>query len=286
MQPIGTRPLLPGTLKNLFYPPEKHEYTYFQLPFDPTNPIVRAACAADAAMLGYARFGERRMTDVELETCLAKGHLELKALIGDWNSSGTQAYFAANRQVAYFSFRGTEKDDQIDQLDDADLVFSFEPPVPCQVHRGFQRALDRVWNYVQQLVANYRTANPNAEICFTGHSLGAALATLAFSRLRDTNLSLITFGCPRVGNAAFRDRVLSNVNQAGIQRFVNESDAVTHVPLAVDNFYCHVPDNCLRFDSHGVLSEEPDTDLVFPNLIDHSPARYCIRLLNLCALGS
>jgi hypothetical protein len=281
IHPIGTRPLLPGTLKNLFYPPEKNEYTYFQLPFDAGNSLVRAAWAADAAMLGYARFGETPMTDVELETCLANGGLELKALIGDWTAPGTQAFFATNKELAILSFRGTEKDDPIDQIDDADLVLVSEPPGPCLVHQGFQRALDRVWNYVHQLVTTYRAENPDAEICFTGHSLGGALATLAFSRIKDTNLSLITIGCPRVGNRTFRDRVLANVNQAGIQRFRNENDAVTHIPPASD-FYCHVPDTCLRFDANGVLSEQPDTDLVIPNVIDHSPARYCIRLLNLC----
>jgi triacylglycerol lipase len=281
VHPIGRRPLLPGTPNNLFYPPERNEYNYFELPFDAGNSLVRASWAADAAMLAYARFGETRMTGAELETCLASGGLQLRALIGDWNANGTQGFFAANNDIALLSFRGTEKDDPIDQIDDADLVLVPEPPAFCFVHQGFKRALDRVWAQVHPLVAAYRQTNPNAEICFTGHSLGAALATIAFSRVRDNNLSLITIGSPRVGNAAFRDRVLGNMNRAGIQRFMNENDAVTHIPLAAELFYCHVPSTCLRFDAAGVLSETPDTDLVVPNLIDHSPARYCVRLLNL-----
>ena len=59
--------------------------------------------------------------------------------------------------------------------------------------------------------------HPHAEICFTGHSLGAALAVLAFSRFADPDISLYTFGCPRIGDAAFRDRVLSNTGK-GIYR--------------------------------------------------------------------
>ena len=39
----------------------------------------------------------------------------------------------------------------------------------------------------------------------TGHSLGGALAVLCALDLQDIygNINLYTFGCPRVGNAAF-----------------------------------------------------------------------------------
>ena len=63
--PLRHTPLLPGTLQNLFYPPQ--QYIYFaraaELPFTTGDTIRKAAWAADAAMLAYARYGERRMTD-------------------------------------------------------------------------------------------------------------------------------------------------------------------------------------------------------------------------------
>ena len=302
MDPIGKRPLLPGTLKNLYYPPDKGEYKYFEAAaafhFDGENTLVRAAWAADAAMLAYARYGLTPMTRDDVAECLSNGGLKLNALLGNWDGHGTQGFFASNERFAFLSFRGTEKGDPIDQLDDADLVLVSEGP--CLVHQGFKRALDRVWNDVQSCIATYRASYPNAEICLTGHSLGAALATLAFSRLTDPNLSLITVGCPRVGNDAFRDRVLANANAARIQRIVNLNDPVAHIPLE-SKLYRHAPDQCLRFDGDGVLSEcrsgylgdfralgttiwglpEVFSGNAPDGLVDHSPARYCIRLWNL-----
>ena len=59
--PFRTTSSLPGTLKNLFYPPEQGEYTYFarakQSPFVGGSAVVKAAWAADASMLSYARYG-------------------------------------------------------------------------------------------------------------------------------------------------------------------------------------------------------------------------------------
>jgi Lipase (class 3) len=271
------------------------------------------------------------MTLAEFSACLSPASLNLEALIGNWNGQGTQAYFATNDDFAILAFRGTEKDDPTDQLDDADLFLVPEPdhrrvplqaapalwhlsrveqwlsPDACLVHRGFQRALDRVWDQVHQLVTAYRTNHPAAEICLTGHSLGAALATLAFSRLADPAISLITIGCPRVGNGAFRNRVLENECAPGIHRFVNLNDPVAHIPLE-SLLYRQAPDNCLRFDTQGVLSDDSGSfqgdvsalrvaiaglpaslsaGLATVNapdgLVDHSPARYCIRLWNACA---
>jgi triacylglycerol lipase len=343
--PTCNTPLLPGSLKNLFFPPEKNEYTYFARaathPFNDIgsglklsrdregavqNSIVKAAWAADAAMLAYARYGPQRMSAADLATNLARGGLTFENEIGDWNAPGTQGYFAANDQFAFISFRGTEPDDPFDQFDDAELSLMVEPDfrpapenpapalgplslvehlfaTPCFVHRGFQRALNRVWPQVHSIVTNYRNAHPQAEICFTGHSLGAALAVLAFSRFPAANNSLITFGCPRAGDKAFGDRVLSQTGK-GIVRYVNLNDSVTHVPL--EGFlYRHAPQECLRFDANGNLDGDDgsfkgdaaalavavkglhwdlSTDLskvpAPDGLVDHSPARYCIRLWN------
>ncbi len=234
--------------------------------------------------------------------------------IGDWNAHGTQAYFAANDQFAILAFRGTEADDPVDVVDDADLVLVPEPDhrdgaprfvlgIPALVHHGFKRALDRVWDDVRACVTNYRQSHPQAEICFTGHSLGAALAELAFSRFTDGNISLYTYGCPRVGDQPFCNRVLADARRK-MTRFVNLNDSVAHVPLE-SALYRHAPQNCVRIDENGNLGEDDGSfredvaalatvfsmfsvnlslDLAkipaAPGLVDHSPARYCIRLWN------
>lgn len=330
--PLRHTPLLPGTLQNLFYPPRENEYVYFkragEVPFQKANQNGKAAWAADAAMLAYARYGARPMTPAELDDNFRRAGLTYETIGGtpaNWNAPGTQAIFASCADFALCTFRGTEKDDPADVKSDADILLVHEPdyrsvsqdPEPplghlsfvshlftasCLVHRGFQHALNQVWEKVHSLVTGYRGQHPNAEICFTGHSLGAALAVLAFSRFSDPDLSLYTFGCPRIGDATFRDRVLSNSGR-GIYRYVNYNDAVTHVPLE-SLFYRQTPEKCFRFDQHGNLDigdssfkgdvqalqtaiaglpasikgGNLDEILAPPAVVDHSPARYCFRL--------
>ena len=319
-QPTGNAPLLPGSLKNLFFPPEKEEYTYFahakDHPFAGGDFVEKGAWAAEASMLAYARYGAKRMTTAEFEENLARGGLRILNQIGDWNAKGTQGYFAANDEFAILAFRGSEPDDPVDVIDDADLILlpeldhrpdgevsRFVLGLPAVVHQGFKRALDRVWNHVRKCVTDYRHRHPGAEICFTGHSLGAALAVLASSRFADGNISLYTYGAPRVGDQRFCDRVLANPRKKTF-RFVNLNDSVAHVPPE-SALYRHTPQNCFRFDENGNLEEDEGSfrgdiealatvftrfsvDLSLdlakipapPGLVDHSPARYCIRLRN------
>jgi len=319
-------------MKNLFFPPEENEYEYFsgagKSPFTGSDNVTKAAWAADASLLCYARYGLRRMSDDEFGQCLRAGGLTLRKKIGedpaDWNAPGTQAFFATADNFAILAFRGTEADDPQNLHDDLELVLVPEPDYksaaspqlghlssilhlfsdPCLVHRGFQKALNRVWDQVYALLADYRRENPAAEICLTGHSLGGALALLTYSRFRDANVSAYTFGCPRVGDAAFRERVAAGGK--GHFRCVNFNDVVTHVPPETA-LYMHAPQNCFRFDEAGWLDLEHDGTLggdlkVFervvgglpadlmgnlkqldalpapPGLVDHSPARYCMRL--------
>lgn len=325
-------PLLDGTLKNVFFPPEEGQYAYFaragEQPFALGEPVVKAAWAADAAMLCYARYGARRMTDAEFSNNLAAGGLTLRAKIGedpnDWNAPGTQAFFATGDQFAMLAFRGTEIDDPKDSSTDLDILLSperdytrssnsvlshlllMEHPLTafCLVHHGFQLALNRVWDQIAGLVTEYRREKPTAEISLTGHSLGGALALLAYSRFADPNISAYTFGCPRVGSTAFARRVGRNAGM-GHYRVVNFNDAVTHIPLD-SALYRHAPDRCYRFDEACQLDCENDGALVCdlsalrtileglprdfqgnmqlfdrpapPSVVDHSPARYCMRL--------
>jgi len=327
--PLRTTDLLPGTLENLYYPPP--DYPYFRcgstLNVPTADLIPKAAIAVDAAILVYARKGATRMTDDELKANFQRLGLDCQTIgsnPADWNAPGTQAVFASSADYAICAFRGTERDDPQDILIDADATLKPEPdyrpvahdPAPAlgplhfithlfstpSVHQGFQKALNEVWEQVHTLVTAYRASHPQKEILFTGHSLGGALAVLAYSRFADPDISLYTFGCPRVGDAAFRDRLLQNPGR-GIYRFVNFNDAVTHVPTS-SLFYCQIPDSSLRFDAQGNLNPDDGSfkgDLrslsaaVFglpkmidlhnlhqldapPSLVDHSPGRYGYRL--------
>ena len=330
--PANPRPLLPATYNNLFYPPALGTYRYFEhaaeCPYAGNGLIVKAAWAADAAMLCYANSAGTMMSTAEFTGCFPVGQLHLIAEIGqgpDWNVSGTQAFLAEGNGFAILAFRGTEVRDPQDVADDADLAWAVEPPgqgvdlnmLHPHVHAGFQRALDRVWGYVQKLLSNYRTAHPNSEICITGHSLGGALALLTYSRWADQNTSAYTFGCPRVGNTAFAGVVQNH--GLGHFRFVTRNDIVTHVPpqtLIPELSYCHSPENCYQLDADHSLHPRPTANITLdltqslldalpiwgefkkdpiafaqnpgalpapPAVLDHSPAQYCMQLWD-CAI--
>ena len=197
---------LDPTPENLCYPPKRGDYIYFETPpYEPgESPTVSLARAADASMLAYARFVQQRMVLADLQGILATAGYPSVQPIGDCFVDGAntgRGYFASNDSHALLAFRGTEADNNNDKAADAEIDRT--PEAGALVHSGFKRYLDSVWPQVTQCVAGYRANHPNQNICITGHSLGGALATLAFTRLNDPASSLITFGCPRVGNPAY-----------------------------------------------------------------------------------
>ena len=86
-------------------------------------------------------------------------------------------------------FRGSHN--FLDWLDNLDaLPASWTPH--GRVHEGFQKVLDTVWDDLAACLAD-----GTGPVFFTGHSLGAALATLAAARYRQPS-QLYTFGSPFV----------------------------------------------------------------------------------------
>lgn len=112
-----------------------------------------------------------------------------------------------------------------DILADLNLTKSKSNALPGFVHSGFKNQLDKIW---QELVTGLDKL-PNRKIFLTGHSLGAAMATICASRLMLThheNLQcLYTFGSPRVGCKEFVDSL-----KLKHYRFVNNNDLITSLP--------------------------------------------------------
>jgi hypothetical protein len=133
---------------------------------------------------------------------------------------------AHNDNIIVIAFRGTSLQSFPDVLADA----LFFPAVSGNglVHSGFQSALvsGGVWNEVQ---GHVRNIPGNQIVFFTGHSLGAALATIARRGYRDPigrPCALYTFGSPRVG-----DELMFCANYpSNSYRIVNDQDLVAHVP--------------------------------------------------------
>jgi hypothetical protein len=133
---------------------------------------------------------------------------------------------AHNDDVVVIAFRGTSIESLADVL--ADSLFFPAISGSGLVHSGFQSALlsGGVWNEVQSHVRNIAGTQL---IWFTGHSLGAALATIARRNYRDPNgrqCALYTYGSPRVG-----DEVIFCSNYpAHVYRVVNDQDVIPHIP--------------------------------------------------------
>lgn len=142
----------------------------------------------------------------------------------DWGTDGFVAQDDAKKRT-FVVFRGTEATSLKDIV--ADLrawqsPWQTQPEVPdALVHNGFQMAYQSIKD---QLPTSLSASG--ATLIFTGHSLGAAVASLAAAEQRASRPLLLTFGSPRVGNQAFIEQL------AGIshRRYVDCCDVVTRVP--------------------------------------------------------
>ena len=142
----------------------------------------------------------------------------------------TEVFVATKGKDAVIAFRGTEPTHIVDIMADAnakkqDWVFG-------RIHSGFAKALGYVWKDVYDICDELHTQG--VKLFVTGHSLGAALAVLLAARFAfaDMPVELTTFGCPRVGDGRFA----AYVNEAvpGHERWVNNSDVVTRLPLSAN----------------------------------------------------
>lgn len=209
-------------------------------------PIKRAAYSdrmawvmASMAQLVYEQFDDGgKARDLLVEKLKGGGF----KLLGEFNSpsTDTQAFLVSNDTYVVLAFRGTEIIKRTDIRTDAKAfkVSVFEG----RVHRGFVEAYKSI---EVQLLKSLKKIDGDLPIYITGHSLGAALATIATQylerdhSLRDRIAACYTFGSPRVGNWEF-DRDL----KSAIYRVVNTTDIVTVVPLLAMG-YIHIGD--IRF---------------------------------------
>uniref|UniRef100_UPI003570BBC3 lipase family protein n=2 Tax=Paenibacillus segetis TaxID=1325360 RepID=UPI003570BBC3 len=99
-------------------------------------------------------------------------------------------------------------------------------------HRGFT---DIYASARVQIISALNKLSPNKTLYITGHSLGAALATLCAIDIAANTFHhlpyLFTYGSPRVGDPAFSKVFAMYVRNS--YRFANEFDAVTVTPPRV-----------------------------------------------------
>src|SRR5262249_39200070 len=133
------------------------------------------------------------------------------------------------------------------------------------VHGGFAHALDLVSN---ELDAAIGRLSSGCRVWFTGHSLGAALATLAAYRYRSMPgrvgavwAGVDSFGAALVGNGVFGSTFDAVFEERSI-RYVNDHDVVTHVPpgpfALPHGLFTHV-DHLRWINKDGQIGTTPPT---------------------------
>ena len=233
MQP---RPMPVETFEGLVPPPSS--FPYFALPegmrFNAEaagDHPVNASWLADASLLVYGDASFIR--EAFQQSSLPEQGFDLSFLGHDDDNRGM---LLQSDSAMVFVFRGTRLETHT-VLDAAEVVILNQDdlwtdsqflPAACQaggkVHSGFLKAFSEVAPLLDELVEK-RT--PGQRVWLTGHSLGGAHATLAAAHLGPEAIQgLYTFGCPRVGDAAFAS-VLPTRSHV---RFVHRDDWVPTVP--------------------------------------------------------
>ncbi|KAF0686452.1 Aste57867_21729 [Aphanomyces stellatus] len=142
------------------------------------------------------------------------------------------------------------------------------------VHRGFYSTYDSIATQLVLALETLFVLHPHAPLLVAGHSLGAAVAAIAVVDLHVrhniTTHTLLTFGEPRVGNAAFVTRLLQVVPH--MHRLTHWRDIVPHVPLEWQG-YVHEPQEVWYTENatayklcSPTMGEDPSCSLQVPTI--------------------
>jgi hypothetical protein len=240
--------------------PERSKADVSVIPYDPTQvALSHPGRADDFFMHGPTRTEAALCAEMSrlayvneiglLEAYLTRGDFTLVEAIGH-NQPGTQIFIAtssdAARPITVVAFRGAEPEDSADWLTDL-RVNKVRWEGAGKVHQGFHNALPNMSSFAGSIPKSTR-------VLLTGHSLGAALATLAAVLYRPD--SLYTFGSPRVGDQVFADK-MRNIDHT---RYANCCDQVPTLPPR-QRGYVHVG-RLYYIDRHGKIVFSPSQEVI------------------------
>jgi len=154
-------------------------------------------------------------------------------------------FIAGNRTDIYLVFRGTMTVREF--VRDFSINMSTYPYAECgKVHDGFVQIYDKFRPSILDCLKNI---GPGKKLYITGHSLGAALATLAVpdicSATSFTSPVVYTFASPRVGDKRFAAEY-NHLCSGHSYRVANTCDLVVSLPFPVPflsfigGFFTHV----------------------------------------------
>ncbi len=146
---------------------------------------------------------------------------------------GTFAFLAINEDSLVLSFRGSETANKADYTTDAKIVQTqfYEYGT---AHFGFIEAFEWVRSDLDDVIQKL-LEDRERSIWVTGHSLGAALATLYGIHQKNRVSAIYPIGSPRVGGIEFAKNTQDLVK---VYRIVNDNDIIPRVPTPP--FYRHI----------------------------------------------
>ncbi len=137
-----------------------------------------------------------------------------------YDVKSAQGFLVVWPDKAVLSFRGTESTEVSDIL--VDLRFIQKTVGKAKVHSGFYGEVKRLWK--KHILPDLKKYVEGKPVWVTGHSLGAAMATVAGMLYEFEDV--VTFGEPRVGFDIEKE-----FKAKGHTRVVSGNDPVTMVPL-------------------------------------------------------
>jgi hypothetical protein len=142
------------------------------------------------------------------------------------------------------------------------------------IHKGFKAAYSEARDIFVEKVQDYAKQHQVNVVEVSGHSLGAAIATILAYDFKDTVLTeafvrLITFGSPRVVDTVSKEVIEGKLGLGNILRVANVYDPVTKVPAEFLNSD-HVGTPILVEDSYTYVGALMDP----AGISYHSMVRY------------
>lgn len=157
-----------------------------------------------------------------------------------YDKDGAQAYRFQNKKDLVIACRGTQPTEFNDISADLKAIPVISETI-SRVHRGFKGEVDELWPMIKEDLVPKVFAKRTLWV--TGHSLGAAMATIIAARCTlDEDMpnveELYTYGSPRVGWRKYCQSL-----PVKHYRWRNNNDIVTTVPLVLMG-YTHHGDSC------------------------------------------
>jgi hypothetical protein len=151
-------------------------------------------------------------------------------------STDTQLFLYRVEKTVIISFRGTASPK--DGLTDSKSTLEPFSDGVGRVHKGFLSAFQAIKKQLDEEIKRLETIT----VILTGHSLGAAIATVAGAYIRHVykcQVMLYTYGSPRVGDATFVHH-FTKVEPVVHFRCIHNTDLVPMIPPPYTNLRLHL----------------------------------------------